>query len=99
MTTAFEQLAELDRDLLIALAHSEQLDEHWLSEQLDERATLLQAVIKQADVTPQQSSELIARSRKLKEAAEQLQQRLGEQLKKMQKGRRSMQAYQSVKRN
>ncbi|GAA3715359.1 hypothetical protein GCM10022421_23630 [Oceanisphaera sediminis] len=99
MTTALEQLAELDRDLLIALSNSEQLDEHWLSEQLDERATLLQAVIKQADVTPLQSSELIARSRKLKEAAEKLQKQLGERLKKMNKGRRSVQAYQSVKRN
>lgn len=97
--TLIEQLQRLDELVLTALAHPDELDEQWLSEQLQERAQLLQSVIEQGNVSENESTGLIQRSRQLKEAAEAVQHQLGEKLKTMQKGRRSVQAYQNVKRS
>ncbi|MCT7655245.1 hypothetical protein MBH78_12245 [Oceanimonas sp. NS1] len=81
------------------LANPEELDENGVAEQLATRARLLQDVIELGDVSKSESAELIKRSRQLKEAAEQTQRKLGEKLKAMHKGRRSVQAYQTVKRS
>ena len=97
--SAFIQLTELDERLFIELAKADEFDEAYFELQLSNRADLLKRVIDEANINAVESSELIARSRRLKETAEQLQQRLGEKLKKMNKGRRSVQAYQTVKRN
>lgn len=94
-----KQLAELDNSLFAELAKAEECDQDDLSRQLVARADLLQRVIDEGQVGALDANELISRSRRLKEAAEQLQQNLGEQLKKMQKGRRSVRAYQNVKKN
>lgn len=94
-----EQLKALDETILAGLAQPDDLDEQWLSEQLQARAHLLQSVIKQGGVSANESAELIQRSRLLKDTAEAVQRQLGEKLKTMQKGRRSVNAYQTVKRN
>ncbi|ART79742.1 hypothetical protein [Oceanisphaera avium] len=93
------QLIELDARLFAELAKDDEFDQDYFEEQLIVRADLLKNVISDGNISASESSELITRSRRLKEAAEQLQQRLGEQLKQMNKGRRSVQAYQTVKRN
>lgn len=92
-------LTELDTSLFAELDKSDELDEDYFEEQLVLRADLLQKVIAEGSITADESNELVARSRRLKDAAEKLQQQLGEQLKKIHKGRRSVQAYQSVKHN
>lgn len=93
------QLIELDARLFAELAKTAEFDQDYFARQLAIRADLLQQVISEGNISAAESSELITRSRQLKEAAEQLQKQLGEQLKKMNKARRSVQAYQSVKRN
>ena len=97
--SSLKQLLELDSCLFAELAKADECDQDSLSCQLTERAALLQLVISEGKLNASEANDLIARSRKLKDAAEQLQQQLGEQLKKMNKGRRSVQAYQTVKRN
>lgn len=97
--SSLKQLLELDSRLFAELAKADECDQDYLSRQLTERAALLQLVISEGKLNAGEANDLIARSRKLKDAAEQLQQQLGEQLKKMNKGRRSVQAYQTVKRN
>lgn len=96
---SLKQLLELDSRLFAELAKADECDPDYLSRQLAARADLLQLVISEGKLNAGEANDLIARSRKLKDAAEQLQQQLGEQLKKMNKGRRSVQAYQTVKRN
>lgn len=93
------QLVELDKRLFAELDKGEELDQDFFDQQLAARGQLLQQVINEGHVTAEESSDLINRSRQLTTAAEQLQQQLGEQLKKMNKGRRSVQAYQTVKKN
>lgn len=93
------QLVELDKRLFAELDKGEELDQDFFDQQLAARGQLLQQVINEGHVTAEESSDLINRSRQLTTAAEQLQQQLGEQLKKMNKGRRSVQAYQIVKKN
>ena len=93
-------ITELDHRLFIELAKADAMNEEYIAQQLADRAQLLQKLLQsEMLITGAESSELIARSRKLKETAELLQRQLGEQLKKMNKGRRSVQAYQTVKRN
>lgn len=95
-----KSITELDHRLFAELAKKEAVSEEYITQQLAERAHLLRKLLQsERPITVAESSELIARSRKLKETAEQLQQQLGKQLKKMTKGRRSVQAYQTVKRN
>lgn len=93
------QLAELDVSLFAELSNKDDFDEEHFATQLAVRADLLTEVINQGSISAAESSELIARSRQLKDAAEQLQHQLGEQLKQINKGRRSVKAYQTVKRN
>lgn len=95
----YEQLAQLDASLFAELEKGDAFDEAHFEAQLAQRANWLAQLIKQSDVTAAESEALILRSQQLKDAAEQFQQRLGEQLKQMNKGRRSVKAYQSVKRN
>lgn len=97
--SSLSQLTELDIQLFAELAKADEFDDEYFEQQLTVRADLLAQVISEANISAVESSELIARSRQLKEAAELLQQQLGEQLKKMSKGRRSVKAYQTVKRN
>lgn len=97
--TAFKQLMHLDACLFAELEKADDFDEDYFSEQLSARADLLAQVIHEGNISAEQSNDLIARSRRLKEAAEQLQHQLGEQLKQVTKGRRSVKAYQSVKKN
>ena len=100
-----QSITKLDHCLFAELAKADAMNEEFIAQLLAERAQLLHELLQgellQSEIliTADESSELIARSRKLKETAEQLQQQLGEQLKKMNKGRRSVQAYQTVKRN
>ena len=97
--SAFSELIELDSRLFAELEKADGFDEEHFAEQVTARANLLAQVINEGNISAAESKDLIARSRQLKEAAEQLQQQLGEQLKQMNKGRRSVQAYQTVKRN
>ncbi|OYD25902.1 hypothetical protein [Oceanimonas baumannii] len=97
--TLVEQLEKLDESVLAALVNPDALDEQWLSEQLQTRAHLLQQLIEQGSVSEHDSAALIQRSRQLKASAEAVKQQLGDKLKSMKKGRRSVQAYQTVKRN
>ncbi|MGB5856533.1 MAG: hypothetical protein WBH20_14905 [Oceanisphaera sp.] len=97
--SSLTQLTELDIQLFAELAKADEFDEDYFSVQLTARANLLAKVISEGSISTAESSELIARSRQLKEAAEQLQHQLGEHLKQMNKGRRSVKAYQTVKRN
>lgn len=97
--TVFKQLTHLDACLFAELEKADDFDEDYFSEQLSARADLLAQVIHDGNISAEQSNDLIARSRRLKEAAEQLQHQLGEQLKQVTKGRRSVKAYQTVKKN
>lgn len=94
-----DQLKALDEAVLAALGKTDELDEEWLSEQLQARAQLLQQVIEQGSVSESEAAALVSRSRQLKEKAEAVQRELANKLKTMQKGRRSVQAYQNVKRS
>lgn len=97
--SAYKKLTELDASLFAELAKAAEFDEANFSEQLISRANLLAQVINEGNISIAESNDLLARSRQLKVAAEQLQQQLGEQLKQMNKGRRSVRAYQTVKHN
>lgn len=99
LKTPVELLSCLDEQLFSAFEQSEQLNEDWLSARLQERAQLLHDVIEQGQLPDAMAAELIRRSRRLKETAESVQRELAERLKKMQKGRRSVQAYQTIKRS
>lgn len=92
-----EQLKALDGELLGRFGAPEQLDGEQLQALLDERARLLALLIEQEMLSPEQVSELIARSKQLKAQAEHTRQQLAEQLAGMQKGRRSVGAYQKIK--
>lgn len=97
--TLMKQLKALDEGLLVAFSKPDDLNEDVLAAQLETRAHMLQRLIEQGGVSEKESSELIQRSRVLKDAAEAVQRQLGEKLKTMHKGRRSVQAYQTVKRS
>lgn len=97
--SAYLQLTELDACLFAELAKADEFDEVQFAEQLTARANLLAQVINEGNISAANSKDLIARSRQLKEAAEKLQLQLGEQLKQLNKGRRSVRVYQTVKRN
>lgn len=97
--SAFKQLIHLDASLFAELEKADDFDEDYFSEQLSARADLLAQVIHEGNISAEQSNDLIARSRRLKDAAEKLQHQLGEQLKQVTKGRRSVKAYQTVKKN
>lgn len=97
--SVLNRLTHLDASLFVELAKSDDFDDVYFSEQLSTRADLLAKVIHEGNISATQSNDLITRSRELKAAAEKLQQQLGEQLKNINKGRRSVQAYQTVKRN
>ncbi|PSJ46273.1 hypothetical protein C7H85_06415 [Zobellella endophytica] len=97
--TPLDELSELDTRLLAALQQPDSLEPGWLDQQLARRAALLARVIEQAQVSAEQASELVARSRRVKEAAEQTRQWFADRLARMQKGRRSVKAYQNIKRN
>ncbi|MBL1378406.1 hypothetical protein [Zobellella iuensis] len=95
--SAAQALAELDERLFTELAKVDGVDEGYLEQQLALRAELLQQVINDGRLGSAESTALIARSRQLKDAAEQLRQQLADQLKILHKGRRSVQAYKDVK--
>lgn len=103
-----ETIAELDSRLFAELAKADDINEEYLEQQLVKREKLLQELLQQESLQKEsgktllsatEASELIARSQQLKETAEQLQKKLSEQLKMMNKRRRSMQVYQTVKSN
>lgn len=93
-----QQLAVLDQALFAALqVKIEEFDDAAFAQKLSERAVLLQQIKAEGLVTEQQVQDIIQRSARLTSEAEAVKQKLGEQLKVIQKGRRSQQAYQSVK--
>ena len=93
-----QRLAELDEVLeAMLLVSADEFDDAALNRKLSARATLLQQIQTEGNVTEQQVQEIIQRSRALTSSAEAVKHKLGEQLKVIQKGRRSQQAYQSVK--
>lgn len=98
-----QMIAELDKRLFAEMSKSDAIDDEYLNQQLELRAKLLRDLLNQESenkqITSAESKELIIRSRQLKEMAELLQQQLSDQLKKMNKGRRSVQAYQIVQHN
>lgn len=95
----YSQLVELDTRLFAELDKGDSFNDEYFAEQLTARATLLEKVIHEGNLNASEANELMARSRQLKETTEQLQQQLGEQLQQMTKGRRSVKAYQTVKRS
>lgn len=95
--SSLSQLNELDEQLLRSLAEPERLDYEALGPLLEIRARLLQAVIAEAVISEQEAAELVARSRRLKQAAEAVRRQLADTLATAQKGRRSTQAYAQVK--
>ncbi|GGB45103.1 hypothetical protein GCM10011502_18010 [Oceanisphaera marina] len=95
----YRQLVELDTRLFAELDKGDNFNDEYFAEQLTARAALLEKVIHDGRLSASEANELMARSRQLKEATEQLQQQLGEQLQQMTKGRRSVRAYQTVKKN
>ena len=93
-----QQLAELDTELLVALqVELGEFDDVDFDKRLKARAALLQQVVDEGQATEQQVQDVIKRSRQLTSLAETVKSKLGEQLKTIQKGRRSQQAYQSIK--
>lgn len=93
-----QQLSELDTALFAALqVELSEFDDDAFDQRLKARAALLQQVINEGQVTEQQAQEVIDRSRELTNLAETVKRNLGEQLKTIQKGRRSQQAYASIK--
>lgn len=92
------RLSQLDDELVAALqVDIEEFNDSHFEQRLAERTALLQKVIAQAEATEQQVQDIIRRSRQLTHLAEAVKDKLGEQLKVIQKGRRSQQAYDSVK--
>lgn len=93
-----QQLSELDTELLVALqVELDEFDDVAFEQRLKARAALLQQVVDEGKATEQQVQDVIKRSRQLTNLAETVKSQLGEQLKTIQKGRRSQQAYQSIK--
>ncbi|MGO4998501.1 hypothetical protein [Oceanisphaera sp. W20_SRM_FM3] len=93
-----QELAELDKALFIALqVELGEFDDEAFDKHLQQRAALVQQVAAQGSATQTQVQDIIERSRKLSSLAETVKAKLGEQLSTIQKGRRSQQAYQSVK--
>lgn len=93
-----QQLVELDTALLAALqVELSEFDDDAFDQRLKERAALLQQVVNEGQATEQQVRDVIERSRELTNLAETVKRNLGEQLKTIQKGRRSQQAYESIK--
>ena len=93
-----QQLAELDKVLFIALqVELGEFDDETFNKHLKQRAALVQKVSAEGTATQAQVQDIIERSRKLTSLAETVKAKLGEQLSTIQKGRRSQQAYQSVK--
>lgn len=92
------ELAELDKTLLIALqAEPSEFDDETFNKHLQQRAALVQQVAAEGTATQTQVQDIIERSRQLSSLAETVKAKLGEQLATIQKGRRSQQAYESVK--
>ncbi|MFH7565535.1 hypothetical protein [Oceanimonas smirnovii] len=91
------QLKELDANLLARFSDAEQLDPTQLEQLLAERARLLALLLEQEMLSPAQVNELMERSKHLKEQAEHTRTQLAERLANMQKGRRSVGAYQKIK--
>lgn len=93
-----QQLAELDQVLFIALqVELDEFDDEAFDKHLQQRAVLVQQVAAEGTATQTQVQDIIERSRQLSSLAETVKSKLGEQLKTIQKGRRSQQAYQSIK--
>lgn len=93
-----QQLSELDAQLLVALqVDLHEFDDVAFDKGLKERTALLQQVVTEGQATEQQVQDIIERSRQLTSWAGMVKSKLGEQLATIQKGRRSQQAYQSVK--
>ena len=93
-----QQLADLDAQLFALLqVKLEEFDDAALDAGLEQRARLLTQIVEQSEASEQEVQAIIERSRKLTLLAEAVKAQLGEQLKTIQKGRRSQQAYQSVK--
>ena len=93
-----QELAELDKELFIALqVELGEFDDEAFNKHLQQRAALVQQVAAEGTATQTQVHDIIERSRQLTSLAETVKSKLGEQLATIQKGRRSQQAYQSVK--
>lgn len=93
-----QQLAELDNVLFIALqVELGEFDDEAFDKHLKQRAVLVQKLAAEGTATQTQVQDIIERSRQLSRLAETVKSKLGEQLATIQKGRRSQQAYQSVK--
>lgn len=93
-----QQLTDLDNVLFIALqVELAEFDDEAFDRHLQQRAVLVQKVASDGKVTQTQVQDIIERSRQLSNLAETVKGKLGEQLKTIQKGRRSQLAYQSVK--
>ena len=93
-----QELAELDNVLFIALqVELGEFDDEAFDKHLKQRAALVQKIAAQGTATQSQVQDIIERSRQLSTLAETVKAKLGEQLATIQKGRRSQQAYQSVK--
>ena len=93
-----QELAELDNVLFIALqVELGEFDDEAFNKHLQQRAALVQKVAAEGTAMQTQVQDIIERSRKLTSLAETVKAQLGEQLATIQKGRRSQQAYQSVK--
>ncbi|MBO1520740.1 hypothetical protein [Oceanisphaera pacifica] len=96
--TLLQQLSQLDDELFAALqVNIEDFDDVILAERLQKRANLLQQVVSADEATEQQVKDVIERSKQLTSMTEAVKEKLGERLQTIQKGRRSQQAYQSVK--
>ncbi len=94
-----EQLQALDQSLLAEFADPEQLQAETIGARLAERARLLQLLMNTDMLDAGQVAELVERSRQLAQRAEHSRTLLAEKLAGLKKGRRSVRAYQNVKRN
>ncbi|WP_417614599.1 hypothetical protein [Oceanisphaera sp.] len=94
-----EQLRQLDNGLLAEFADPEQLQPETIGSRLAERARLLQILMDTEMLDAEQVNELIERSRHLTQEAEHSRTLLADKLANLQKGRRSVQAYQNIKKN
>lgn len=93
-----QELTELDKALFIALqVELGEFDDEAFNKHLQQRAALVEQLAAQGTATQTQVQDIIERSRQLSSLAETVKAKLGEQLATIQKGRRSQQAYDSVK--
>ncbi|MDP5290698.1 hypothetical protein Q9290_00075 [Oceanimonas sp. CHS3-5] len=98
--SVLKALTELDIHLLQNLKDVDSIDEVDLEKQIALRGELLKKVIKEEpSIDHVEAEQLIARSRQLKTNVENLRQQLADKLKTINKGRRLIQEYQSVKNN